>query len=101
MIGLDFSFKILYYLSKKFSGVVKMFNSLTRTTALFFGIVHILTRISPENIKVAIDNLEADEVKKQLFKSSIINPIFGYLFESTGALGNIRFFGPNLKFVKK
>ena len=36
-----------------------------------------------------------------MLKFTIINPIFGYLFESIGALGNLRFLDPGLKITGK
>lgn len=74
-----------------------MFNSLARITILFGGIVKILCILSPEDIHEVTESLEVDENKKQMLKFSIINPICGYLFEATGALHNIRFFGPLLE----
>lgn len=69
---------------------------LTVTTILNF-IVKIHSKLSPKDIRDVIESQEIDASKRQILRSSIINPIYGYLFEAVGALNNIRFYGPLLK----
>ena len=56
---------------------------------LLCSIIH--TKLTIEQIKKEVD-------KKKIPASSIINPLFGWLFEFTGCLENIRFYSPSLEF---
>lgn len=71
-----------------------------RSLVLFSTIVTVLCKISPEDINEVIQSLELDESRNLLIGSSIANPIYGHLFEATGAFENIRFFGPLLRIEK-
>lgn len=77
--------------------MIKYFNL---TVFILLRIFEILCKISPEDINTVIESIEKDEIRKKLMKSSIINPIYGYLFEATGVLNNIRFYGPFIKSEK-
>ncbi|KAM0680168.1 hypothetical protein GINT2_001551 [Glugoides intestinalis] len=56
---------------------------------------------------VLLDSLTPEDVHETLeqvnlhleFKNTLINPIFGYLFEKLGFLDNIRYLNPYIKFV--
>lgn len=48
-----------------------------------------------------MNDLNVLNTKHFEIQSSIINPIFGYLLESTGTLSNIRFFGPGMQIIKE
>ena len=56
---------------------------------LLCSIIH--TKLTIEQIKEVVKN-------KDISASSIINPIFGWLFESTGCLENLRFYSPSLEY---
>ena len=47
---------------------------------------------------VTLEQIKEEVNKKNIPASSIANPIFGWLFESTGCLQNLRFYSPLLKF---
>ncbi|RNA10323.1 TKL IRAK kinase [Brachionus plicatilis] len=57
--------------------------------------------MSLESIDNAIKNIEnAHSEKSLLLKNSIINPIFGFLFQSTGILSNLRFYSAEIEIEK-
>ena len=60
---------------------------------------YILSVIAKLSLK-DIDDVVKDIEHENIVQSSILNPVFGYLFESTAALSNIRFYGPGLVSVK-
>lgn len=53
-------------------------------------------KLSPFQIKEVIKNMNISSLERKIVESSIINPVFGYLFESTGALNNLRFYGASI-----
>lgn len=62
---------------------------------------HTVAKLSLSDINDVVDQLSLEVRNKNLIHSSIINPVFGYLFESMGALSNIRFFGPKIQINKE
>lgn len=57
--------------------------------------------ISLEIIDDTIKKVENVHIGKNLLlKNSIINPIFGFLFQSTGILSNLRFYSPEIEIEK-
>ena len=72
-----------------------------KNKALIFTILLIqlvASKLSLFTLNEVIENLSED-IGEQAFllKSSILNPVFGYLLETTGALGNLRFLSPGLR----
>ena len=59
------------------------------------------SKLSLLTIKEVMNDLNVLNTKHFEIQSSIINPIFGYLLESTGTLSNIRFFGPGMQIIKE
>ena len=70
----------------------------------FISILYLInfaaSKLSLLNIKEVVDDISKEMVDESLLRSSIVNPIFGYLFDATGALNNFRFYGPNLRITK-
>lgn len=62
---------------------------------LFLGFC--FSKLSLDIVKDVIDEICDGEDDNCHSRFSLINPIFGYLFESTGALNNIRFMGPDIQ----
>ena len=69
----------------------------TFLTILIQHVIPVTSKISLFDISEILKEMSLDTESEKLVSSSILNPIFGYLFESTGALSNIRFYGPFLK----
>lgn len=62
----------------------------------------IVTKLSLNDIKTTVHSLcNTHNDKSSMLSSSIVNPIFGYLFETTGALSNFRFHGPDMIISKR
>ena len=59
------------------------------------------TKLSIFQIRDTINDLNCSKLTKKIACDSIINPVFGALFESTESLKKLRFLGPELKFTKK
>lgn len=78
-----------------------MFRKYLSITVLVSFCLKVYSKISPVCIKEVIDELTQYESIAKLYTSSIINPIYGYLFQASGALNNIRFFGPSMETEKK
>lgn len=67
-----------------------------------FTIQYAFAKLSHTDIKEATAVVSERYTDKAIIlKSSIINPIFGYLFESTGALNNLRNFDSSIKITKE
>jgi hypothetical protein len=94
---------------------------LIKTRSFFFLLQLVVTKLSLETIRDVVKKLDPlippqgqsgstmdlSQPSSQTnsapipISSTIINPIFGYLFESTGMLSNIRYYGPELNFIEK
>ena len=60
-------------------------------------IQHVFSKFSVSEIQETFkDAVVKHKQGQDILKSSIINPIFGYLLESTGTLNNLRFFNPGI-----
>lgn len=69
-----------------------------RATILISFLLKVCSRLSSTMIKETTEEIiKENNGNMEWFRSSIANPIHGYLFDSTGALSNIRFFGPGIK----
>ena len=53
----------------------------------------IRSKLSIDTIRKSVDQIKT-EFKSDIVENTIINPIYGWLFEATGAVHNIRFYGP-------
>ena len=59
----------------------------------------VFLKLSPTDIQETLNSFEADG--KDTRTCSILNPIFGYLFEASGTLANLRFFSPEIYITKE
>ena len=64
-------------------------------------ILKAVSKLTSKDIDKVITDLSNNTSNQVILKHSIINPIFGYLFEATGTLSNIRFYGNGLKTFKE
>lgn len=60
----------------------------------------VLAKLSVFDIANAIENVTKNNQKEDIVRNSIVNPIFGYLFESDGSIANLRFYGPLIQMHK-
>lgn len=60
-------------------------------------IQQVFNKLSLQDIHDVVYTIGESMRGQAILKSSILNPVFGYLLESTGALSNLRFYGPGLK----
>lgn len=65
-------------------------------TSLITNLLLAVARISPDVINNVFNDLIPGKTSIPL-QNSIINPIFGYLFDETGCLCNLRFYSPELQ----
>ena len=56
-------------------------------------------RMSLEDVKAVINEINENMMDNSILNSTIINIVFGYLFEAIGALDSLRFFGPGIKVI--
>lgn len=54
------------------------------------------SKLSAFQIKEVIGNMNLSSSDRKMVEFSLINPVFGYLFESTGTLSNLRLYGMNM-----
>lgn len=68
---------------------------------IFFLKQFVFAKLNFECINDTISSLKvSSETESELLRSTIINPVFGYFFTSTGALDNLRCYSPGIEIKK-